>query len=230
MRTDSTKGPLGFLGRRGFLKTIGMAVMLAAGAPDGGKLCAGEHEPAQPNILLIITDQQFADVMSCTGSKYVKTPAMDSIAKKGVRFPNAYVNYPVCMPERYTMYTGRLPCQRHLADENNKPTISLGNQAKAGGYDTAYFGKWHVQDETFSSKDHANHGFDLHTGGKDKSMTENAIKYFSEKMREDRELRAREMANKLPVKMSSIMAGMMMPTLLLITVGPVVIRWMRTMG
>ncbi len=43
----------------------------------------------KPNILFITTDQQFADVMSCAGSKWVKTPAMDSIAKKGVRFPNA---------------------------------------------------------------------------------------------------------------------------------------------
>ncbi|MDF7807972.1 sulfatase-like hydrolase/transferase [Pontiellaceae bacterium B12219] len=142
---------------------------------------AAKKGTGKPNILFITTDQQFADVMSCAGSKWVKTPAMDSIARKGVRFPNAYVNYPVCMPERYTMYTGRLPCQRYFADENNKPTISLGNQARVAGYDTAYFGKWHVQDETFSSKDHANHGFDLHTGGKDKSMTANAIEFFSGK-------------------------------------------------
>ncbi|MEI6891688.1 MAG: sulfatase-like hydrolase/transferase [Pontiella sp.] len=84
------------------------------------------------------------------------------------------------MPQRYTMYTGRLPCQRRLADENNKPTISLGNQAKAAGYDTAYFGKWHIQDETFSTKDTLNHGFDINTGGKDKSMTRNAIEFLSE--------------------------------------------------
>lgn len=134
----------------------------------------------QPNILVILTDQQFADVMSCAGSEWVKTPAMDSIAKQGVRFPNAYVNYPVCMPERYSMFTGRLPITRYDADESNKPVISLGNQAKLAGYDTAYFGKWHIQDETFSDDDVANHGFDLHTGGKDKTMTKNAIKFLSE--------------------------------------------------
>lgn len=134
----------------------------------------------QPNVLVILTDQQFADVMSCAGSEWVKTPAMDSIAKQGVRFPNAYVNYPVCMPERYSMFTGRLPITRYDADENNKPIISLGNQAKLAGYDTAYFGKWHIQDETFSGDDVANHGFDLHTGGKDKTMTKNAIKFLSE--------------------------------------------------
>lgn len=148
-------------------------------AVAAGALSAKAAKSTRPNILFITTDQQFADVMGCAGSKWVKTPAMDSIAKRGVRFPNAYVNYPVCMPERYTMYTGRLPCQRHLADKDHKPTISLGNQARTAGYDTAYFGKWHVQDETFSSKDHANHGFDLHTGGKDKTMTKNAIEFLS---------------------------------------------------
>jgi arylsulfatase A-like enzyme len=164
---------IGFLGRRNFVK-VGTTA-LAVGAIEA----RAAKKAKSPNILFITTDQQFADVMGCAGSKWVKTPAMDSIAERGVRFPNAYVNYPVCMPERYTMYTGRLPCTRRQSDAGNKPTLSLGNQARAGGYDTAYFGKWHVQEETFSSKDHAHHGFDLHTGGKDKSMTENAIKFLS---------------------------------------------------
>jgi arylsulfatase A-like enzyme len=154
------------------MKWAFLALFLTAGG-----LFAAKKD--QPNILLITTDQQFADVMSCAGSEWVKTPAMDSPAERGVRFTNAYVNYPVCMPERYTMYTGRLPCQRQLADEKNKPTVSLGNQAKAAGYDTAYFGKWHIQDETFTTEDTQYHGFDTNTGGKDKSMTRNAIEYFS---------------------------------------------------
>jgi arylsulfatase A-like enzyme len=164
-----------YLGRRNFLKAGSTAVVLGAFSAN-----AAQKGSDKPNILFITTDQQFADVMSCAGSKDVKTPAMDSIAKRGVRFPNAYTNYPVCMPERYTMYTGRLPCQRHLSDKDNKPMISLGNQAKAAGYDTAYFGKWHIQDKTFSTKDTLNHGFDVNTGGKDKSMTANAIEYFSD--------------------------------------------------
>ncbi|WP_372807856.1 sulfatase [Pontiella sp.] len=162
------------MGRRNFLKT-GSVALLATGALDR----ALAKTAAKPNILIITTDQQFADVMGCAGSKWVKTPSMDSIAQRGVRFPNAYVNYPVCMPERYTMYTGRLPCQRRLADENDKPTISLGNQAKAAGYDTAYFGKWHIQDQTFTTEDSKHHGFDVNTGGKDKTMTKNAVQYLS---------------------------------------------------
>ena len=96
----------------------------------------------RPNILVIITDQQFADVMGCAGCPGIETPAMDSLAKAGVRFTRAYVNYPVCLPERYTMFTGRLPCTRRQADSEHKPLISLGNQAKKGGYDDGLF--WQV--------------------------------------------------------------------------------------
>ena len=155
-------------------RSLGILMVMVAGV-----FSAMAAKNDQPNILLITTDQQFADVMSCAGSEWGETPAMDSLAKRGVRFTRAYVNYPVCMPQRYTMYTGRLPCQRRLADKNNKPTTSLGNQAKAAGYDTAYFGKWHVQDQTFSREDRRHHGFDIHSGGKDKSMTDDALDYLS---------------------------------------------------
>ncbi|MFC1763012.1 sulfatase-like hydrolase/transferase, partial [Planctomycetota bacterium] len=64
---------------------------------------AAERSVTKPNILFIITDQQFADVMGCAGSPWVQTPAMDSLAERGVRFTRAYVNYPVCLPERYTL-------------------------------------------------------------------------------------------------------------------------------
>ncbi|MGD9419301.1 MAG: sulfatase family protein [Verrucomicrobiota bacterium JB025] len=160
------------LKRRSLVKWAAVAVV-------AGVLPVEAAKKDLPNILIITTDQQFADVMGCAGSKWVKTPAMDSIAKDGVRFPNAYVNYPVCMPERYTMYTGRLPCQRYLADKNDKPVISLGNQARAAGYETAYFGKWHIQDETFGSKDSKFNGFDHYSGGKDKTMTANALEFLA---------------------------------------------------
>ena len=61
------------------------------------------------------------------------------------------------------------------------------------------------------------------------TSTSDSLMFFSEKMREDRELRAQEMANKLPVKMSGVMAALMMPTLLLITLAPVAIRWISVM-
>ncbi len=175
---DWARHTRGIAGWRNLVKT-GLILLVAVGA--WGQAVAGTRDVDRPNILFITTDQQFADVMSCAGSPWLKTPAMDSLAQNGVRFTRAYVNYPVCKPERYAMYTGRLPCTRKQADINDKPTISLGNQARRGGYRTAYFGKWHIQDQTFSSEDHAHHGFDVHTGGQDETMTDNAIKYLSRK-------------------------------------------------
>lgn len=134
----------------------------------------------RPNVLLIITDQQFADAMSCVDPKWIDTPGMDAIAEKGVRFTNAYVNFPTCMPQRYTMMTGRLPLTRRQADPNNKPTISLGNQARQAGYTTACFGKWHIQDKTFTRDDTEHAGFEIESGGKDKTMTDSAAAFFSE--------------------------------------------------
>ena len=168
------------LDRRSFLKTIGSAAMLASGTFGLGHVFAGQKDKARPNILFIITDQQFADAMSCEGSPWLKTPGMDSIAKKGVRFKNAYVNLPVCLPQRYSMFTGRIPCTRKQADANNKPRISLGNQAKQAGYDTAFFGKWHIQDQTFERGDTAYSGFDINEAGHDISSTDKLIKYLSQ--------------------------------------------------
>ena len=61
------------------------------------------------------------------------------------------------------------------------------------------------------------------------SSISEALTVYSEEMRQTRELRAQEMANKLPVKMSAVMASLMLPTLLMLALGPVVIRYMRFM-
>jgi tight adherence protein C len=55
-----------------------------------------------------------------------------------------------------------------------------------------------------------------------------ALLVYSAEMRQRRELRAQEKANKLPVLMSGVMAGLMMPALLIVTIGPVVLRYMET--
>lgn len=60
-------------------------------------------------------------------------------------------------------------------------------------------------------------------------MSEALITYADE-LRETRELKAQEMANKLPVKMSAVLASFMLPALILLTVGPVLIRYMRFFG
>ena len=56
------------------------------------------------------------------------------------------------------------------------------------------------------------------------------LNFYANEMRLARELRAQEMANKLPVKMSAVMSALMLPAMILLIVGPVAIRWMNTFG
>ena len=63
----------------------------------------------RPNILVIMTDQQTADAMSIAGNKYLQTPAMDKLAKNGVRFTKAYCAQPLCTPSRTAIFSGKMP-------------------------------------------------------------------------------------------------------------------------
>ncbi len=107
----------------------------------------------RPNIIQIITDQQCAFTMSCTGNSYINTPNMDKLAEKGVRFEKAYVANPLCVCSRAGMLTGLMPSQTVLPDPAGFPREwypeelkkhSTGWLMKDSGYDVAYAGKWHA--------------------------------------------------------------------------------------
>jgi len=121
----------------------------------------------QVNVLIIMTDQQFADAMSCVmGDQYLHTPNMDRLAENGVRFSKAYSPNPLCKPMRSSMMTGRFPHQTGvLSNEKTKidpsENVFLGRIFKDAGYQTAYFGKWHV---AFDEKQKTVHGFDIFMG------------------------------------------------------------------
>jgi len=79
----------------------------------------------RPDIVLIMTDQQFADAMSCRmGDQYIQTPTMDGLAKTGTLFTRAYTPNPLCMPARNSIFTGRYPHQTGIA-KNAKPVQVL---------------------------------------------------------------------------------------------------------
>jgi len=110
-------------------------------------------DPDRPNVLLLITDQQSATMLSCGGNPYLSTPAMDSLSATGRRFERAYCTNPVCMPSRFSLMTGRMPSAIGLGDDNNSYTgevpaaacqNGLGNLMRAGGYTAAYGGKVHL--------------------------------------------------------------------------------------
>jgi arylsulfatase A-like enzyme len=142
--------------RRTFLKLSGLNALatttsLLAKAPS-----------QRPNILLIITDQQFADAMSCViGPEYLRTPHMDGLAANGMRFTRAYAPNPLCMPMRASMMTGQYPHQTGITNNSGRldPSkhVFMGKLFQDAGYDTGYFGKWHA---ALDEKRKDIHGFD----------------------------------------------------------------------
>lgn len=138
----------------------------AAGATAAGLTMAGaglgaspSESGRKPNLLFIMTDQQHAGMMSCSGNEYLKTPAMDSIARDGVRFEHAYASNPVCVPSRIGMATGVMPGRLGVFSNGMKANVptevddnSLGKLIKRAGYDTFYGGKTHMCPELVPRK------------------------------------------------------------------------------
>ena len=105
----------------------------------------------QPNILFIMTDQHHARMLSSAGNPYLKTRALDSMARSGIRFSGAYVTNPVCVPSRISIATGIMAGRFGVFNNGMKATIprqvrdnSLGMLLKSGGYETFYGGKVHM--------------------------------------------------------------------------------------
>ncbi len=107
----------------------------------------------QPNILVILTDQQQAGMLSCAGNPWLKTPAMDSLAANGTRFQRAYCVNPVCVPSRTGMFTGHTPARLGIEDNSATGKVripaaiheqGIGSAFRKAGYETAYGGKVHV--------------------------------------------------------------------------------------
>jgi arylsulfatase A-like enzyme len=99
------------------------------------------------NILFIMADQLRWDHLGCAGHPYLKTPHIDALAKRGVRFANAFVNSGVCGPSRMSYYTGRYPIS-HGATWNRVPLsvgeVTLGEMLTEAGRSMALAGKTHV--------------------------------------------------------------------------------------
>ncbi len=128
-----------------------LALVHCGGLPAGETQNPSSPADGRPNILLILTDQQHAGMMSVTGNPWLKTPAMDQLAATGVRFERAYSANPVCVPARVSMLTGHFPSHfgmRSNAEARNQlPADALkecmGWLFRNAGYETRYGGKTH---------------------------------------------------------------------------------------
>ncbi len=102
----------------------------------------------QPNVLFLITDQHRFDHVGFNGNTIVQTPNLDALAARSVNFKKTYVANPICMPNRSTIMTGRMPSThgtRHNGISLNANVNTYVRVLKKAGYRTTHIGKSHLQ-------------------------------------------------------------------------------------
>ncbi|HBE02756.1 MAG: hypothetical protein A2096_01820 [Spirochaetes bacterium GWF1_41_5] len=112
----------------------------------------------RPNILVIMSDQHACRRIGCYGDPTARTPNIDRLAAKGMRFDSAYCPAPVCVPSRMSFMTGRKPSDINVIenfDILSSITPTWAAHAGRAGYETALIGRMH-----FEGPDQY-HGFDF---------------------------------------------------------------------
>jgi arylsulfatase A-like enzyme len=99
------------------------------------------------NVLLITSDQQHYDTLGVTNSR-IRTPALDRLAREGMRFERAYCSNPVCSPSRASIITGLYPAWHHcwtIGVKLPEDVPTVGDRFQDAGYDSVLVGKAHFQ-------------------------------------------------------------------------------------
>lgn len=105
-----------------------------------------QKNSSRPNIIFILADDQRNDMLSCAGHPILKTPAIDKLSEKGVRFTNAFVTTSICMVSRATIFTGLYETKHNYFNENRTIKSEYIENAypyhlKKAGYNTGFVGK-----------------------------------------------------------------------------------------
>ncbi len=136
-----------------FRRLVSLLAVVALQATCAHHLCAAPA--SRPNVVIFYTDDQGTLDAGCYGSKDLYTPTIDRLAKRGVRFTQAYA-HTVCCPSRALLLTGRHPqrsgvnnwtqgnLKSPLGLNMDIEEITLAEALKGAGYRTALFGKWHL--------------------------------------------------------------------------------------
>ncbi|MBI5768298.1 MAG: sulfatase [Verrucomicrobia bacterium] len=159
------------------------ALLFCLLSPVSSLLPASER----PNIVLILADDLGWTDLAPFGSDLHETPALDQLARDGMKFTQNYSACTVCSPTRAALMTGKYPARLHVTDwipgsmpDNPKllvpdwtkflPTseTTLAKVFHAAGYTTATIGKWHLAKVGTNESYPEAHGFDVNIAGTDK--------------------------------------------------------------
>src|SRR5262245_55855149 len=119
-----------------------LTAAVAIGSP------ASAADPARPNIVVILADDQGWGDLSINGNTNLRTPHIDALARDGARFERFFVQ-PVCSPTRAEFLTGRWHPRGSVhgvstgAERLNLDERTVAEAFRAAGYATGCFGKWH---------------------------------------------------------------------------------------
>jgi arylsulfatase A-like enzyme len=124
-----------------------------------------------PNVILVMTDDQGYGDLACTGNPWIQTPNIDAFYNESVRFTDFHVS-PLCTPTRGALMTGHRPTRNGAwatcwgRSILRKTEVTMADVFAANGYRTGMFGKWHLGDN-YPYRPH-DRGFDhvvAHRGG-----------------------------------------------------------------
>jgi len=109
------------------------------------------RESRQPNVILVLTDDQGIGELGAHGNPWIQTPNIDKFYKQSVRLTDFHVN-PVCTPTRAAIMTGRYPINNGAwatykgRDALSEGAFTMAQLFQQNGYTTGMFGKWHLGD------------------------------------------------------------------------------------
>ena len=149
-------------------------------------LFACQEKPATPPnfIFVLVDDLGWADIGANWPETFYETPHIDRLARKGIRFTQAYSAHPVCSPTRAALMTGKHPNRVNITDwipgfdrgadirPIQTPKIAhelaleeetIAEKLKEKGYNTYFVGKWHLGEEAQFWPEYQ--GFDQNIGG-----------------------------------------------------------------
>ncbi|EMI53398.1 sulfatase family protein [Rhodopirellula sallentina] len=132
--------------------SLGIVFVCSLSVADAADPVATISKPQPPNIVLIFADDLGYGDLGCYGATKVQTPNIDRLATEGRRFTDAHSASAVCSPSRYGLLTGEYPFRKNfwgpvgaghplMIDEQHE---TIADVLKDSGYQTAYFGKWHL--------------------------------------------------------------------------------------